>query len=233
MTLTLEHITALAPNTDQLETPQTPTQPIYDPQTTSDGAIGVEVEQEHDAVLHAAQTIIAQREDEATRFAKIDIQAARDKTLTPLQKTVYMILCTYRNNKTGEAWPSKETIAEYAGCKPNAVRTAYRALEQAGYITTTKRYVNNKQTSNLICFPTLKPNTQQQTTTPKQTYPIHNQPNKKTNHKHPTTTTHTNHYQQPNDNRPQPQTYTPPPNPPNWTTGQHQIKQIKKQLQTT
>ncbi len=192
---------------------------------------GVEIEQDLNPVIALAAQIVVETKHEQQHFFKGDIQCARDTTLTPLQKTIYMILCTYRNNQTGEAWPSKNTVAEYAGCQPNAVRTACNALAERGYIKTERRYRNGQQTSNLITFPTLKRSTPKHTeatigditSTPvTQSTPTPAQPSTQTYKTKPT-------WQQQEDTRPKPQIYIPPTTTPKFDLAKHKIKQIRQQ----
>lgn len=214
-----------------------------------------EIEQETSPVLNLAQQIVTETRHEQAHFFKGDIQCARDKTLKPLTKTVYMILCTYRNNISGEAWPSRNTIAEHAGCQANAVRTAINELEQAGYIKKQSRFINGQQTSNLITFPTLKPATAshspskpdtvsaQTNTAPEPPAPATtptqsarreqntNQPTKQSTSNQPARARYKQQYQpQQADTRPRPALFIPSNEQPKFDLAKHRIKQIKQNI---
>jgi len=57
-----------------------------------------------------------------------------DDQLTPIQRLVLIGIANHDGD--GGAWPSKATLARYAGITEKSVRIALRALESLGYITT-------------------------------------------------------------------------------------------------
>jgi len=58
----------------------------------------------------------------------------RDPALTTFTKCVAHELATFFNRKTGDAFPSHETIAKRLYASPSGVKKAIRRLERAGYL---------------------------------------------------------------------------------------------------
>lgn len=53
---------------------------------------------------------------------------------------VYVALCMFANNETGESFPLVNSIGKYARCGRRAVQEALNALEDAGYISRERRF---------------------------------------------------------------------------------------------
>lgn len=50
-------------------------------------------------------------------YSKVIIDVARDPNISRSAKALYMVLCTYRNTITGEAWPTNEVLCEHLQTK--------------------------------------------------------------------------------------------------------------------
>lgn len=74
-----------------------------------------------------------------TKFVMIPQSLARDTSLKPTDKVVYMTLCLYANNTTKRAHPNADTIAEVSGVSRNTVFRALKALEDGDYIKRKRR----------------------------------------------------------------------------------------------
>ncbi|MBR0150237.1 MAG: helix-turn-helix domain-containing protein [Synergistaceae bacterium] len=81
-------------------------------------------------------------------FAPVDITVLTDKTLSPIDKAVYGVLCVHADKKTRECWPKVSTIAEEAGCSPRAVHNSLKVLEERGIIQHTQRFAQHRQISS-------------------------------------------------------------------------------------
>lgn len=68
----------------------------------------------------------------------------------PVDKLVYVILCSYANNETKKSYPSVKSIADKAACSENTVRTAIKRLIELQLIKVEPNYNGiGKQTSNI------------------------------------------------------------------------------------
>lgn len=63
--------------------------------------------------------------------------------LTPEAKLVYVVLCSYRNNKTGKTFPSYEKIQERSGLGRNKIAAALRELEYFYWISRNKAFTSS------------------------------------------------------------------------------------------
>ena len=81
-------------------------------------------------------------------FACTDIEVIRDKTLTPMSKYIFSVLCTFANLNNRTCWPSVETVADTAGVSSRTVRRAYDELEARGVIIRVSRYKDKAQISS-------------------------------------------------------------------------------------
>lgn len=82
-------------------------------------------------------------------FCQVDIEVLRDPELSPTDKAVYAILCSFASVADRSGRPSITTLAEAAGCSKNTVRTAIKALVARGVIVREERYYDGRQTSCL------------------------------------------------------------------------------------
>ena len=62
-----------------------------------------------------------------------------DKKLNPKDLLIYCYLRMFRNNTTNECFPSLETLSELSKAAVNTIRKCLSNLEQAGWITITKK----------------------------------------------------------------------------------------------
>lgn len=81
-------------------------------------------------------------------FACTDIDVIRDKTLAPMSKYIFSVLCTFANFNNRTCWPSVETVADAAGVSAITVRRAYKELEARGVITRSARFKDGAQISS-------------------------------------------------------------------------------------
>lgn len=64
-------------------------------------------------------------------------------------KLVYAIICSHADNRTNDAFPSVQTIAEKACCSEHTVRRAIKELRELGLLIVENRYSEDgRQTSN-------------------------------------------------------------------------------------
>ena len=76
--------------------------------------------------------------------------------LSPSAFKLYCVLLTFRNSKTGEAWPGQDTLADLLGfkgkCRRKCIWRATKSLCQAGFITI-RRTHKGGVTHNYYRFP--------------------------------------------------------------------------------
>ncbi len=82
---------------------------------------------------------------QATKWA-FDILGS--SKLAPIERGVLLFLSYKHNHKTGECYPSMETIGTHAGVSERRARTAIRNLEAAGLIRTRRRVGQAGNSSN-------------------------------------------------------------------------------------
>jgi DNA-binding MarR family transcriptional regulator len=68
-------------------------------------------------------------------------------TLTSKEKLVAQYFI-YKSNKTGECYPSVETISKHCGVSQRTVQRATKKLQEKNYIFIEKRYYKGRQSSN-------------------------------------------------------------------------------------
>lgn len=71
-----------------------------------------------------------------------------DVDITPVQRCVLFVLAYHHNDKSGDCFPSVETIGRGSGIKERAAREAIRALEHVGLVKRKKRTNERGQASN-------------------------------------------------------------------------------------
>lgn len=81
----------------------------------------------------------------ATLWAR-DISARID--VPPAERLLLLVLATYHHDRTGECFPSYETLAEKTGWKKRAVILMVGRLEANGLVIRQKRRVGGHQGSN-------------------------------------------------------------------------------------
>lgn len=81
-------------------------------------------------------------------FACIDIKVLTDRELSPIDKTVYAILCVHINIQNRKCNLKIKTIADEAGCSVRSVQNSIAALIERGIIQRTERFYEGKQVSS-------------------------------------------------------------------------------------
>lgn len=82
-------------------------------------------------------------------FCQVDIEVLRDPELSPTDKAVYAILCSFASVADRSGRPSIGTIAEATNCSKNTARTAIKNLVSRGVLVREERYCEGRQTSCL------------------------------------------------------------------------------------
>jgi hypothetical protein len=85
------------------------------------------------------------------KFAMVTKVVIDDKSVLrkPVEKMVYVVLCSLADNITKDSWPTVKTIGEKACCSENTVRAALKRLKEVGLIDVQERYLPVKgRTSN-------------------------------------------------------------------------------------
>jgi hypothetical protein len=75
-------------------------------------------------------------------FTRVDNYIFEEgKYLTPEAKLVYVVLCSYRNNKTGKTFPSYDKIMARSGLGKNKVAAALNELHAFSWIRRRKVFI--------------------------------------------------------------------------------------------
>ena len=77
--------------------------------------------------------------------AQVDIAVARDSSLTPVQKAVYLVVCTHVDVKSRTAVLSVAAIAEETNCGKRTVQEAIKALVARGALQREERFTERRQ----------------------------------------------------------------------------------------
>jgi DNA-binding Lrp family transcriptional regulator len=81
-------------------------------------------------------------------FACVDIRVLRDRNLSPTDKCIYSVLCTFASTRGRTCFPKIQTLAEESNCSIRTVQESLRRLEGEGYISRRARYRGKKQISS-------------------------------------------------------------------------------------
>ena len=81
-------------------------------------------------------------------FAIVDIRVMQDRSLSPSDKGIYAVLCSFASAHGRICFPRVKTIAETANCSERTVQEALKRLEAAGYIERKERFRGSKQVSS-------------------------------------------------------------------------------------
>jgi hypothetical protein len=73
-------------------------------------------------------------------FFQVGMSIFKMSTLSAREKMVYVVLCSFADNKTGECFPSVHTIAKRAGLNYNLTFKALAQLEVMELITITRHF---------------------------------------------------------------------------------------------
>ena len=87
--------------------------------------------------------------DNYNSTANFHIAVIKDKSLSYLDKIVYIVLCSHADNEARECSPKVALIAEEASCSPRAVHKSLNVLEERGFIQRIHRFSPNIQISSL------------------------------------------------------------------------------------
>jgi len=83
------------------------------------------------------------------KFTRVANKVIEDLSLKSSDKSVYMALSYYADNKTGECYPRRDTILKVSGVSDKTLRNSIKNLEIKGYISVSSRTINGKFSSNL------------------------------------------------------------------------------------
>ena len=68
-------------------------------------------------------------------FSQTPRTITADRNLTDFDVRVFLAICSYRNSKTGFAWPARTTLAEIVGSHVGSISRSMGRLEDCGYIS--------------------------------------------------------------------------------------------------
>lgn len=89
--------------------------------------------------------------------------------IPPQERSVLLALCYHHHDKTGECYPSYDTLARLSGYRRRRVIDAVRSLKEWGLIRVEKRRVRGHQGSNqFLLFGSMKRGTRVQKGAPSQ-----------------------------------------------------------------
>lgn len=86
-------------------------------------------------------------------FARVPIEALRDKRLTLEQFRVLGALLSFRRKVGDVVWPSRQAIADVCGIHPANISSATSALERLGWLTKDGKGGHSKATRYTITVP--------------------------------------------------------------------------------
>ena len=72
-------------------------------------------------------------------FTIVDDCIIDDTDLDAYEKCTYLVLCRFSDNKTGQSYPSRKTIAKMVGCSDRKIDKCLKTLTSKGYIKKTER----------------------------------------------------------------------------------------------
>jgi DNA-binding MarR family transcriptional regulator len=78
----------------------------------------------------------------------VDRCVIRDKDLSPIDKTVYAVLCSFASTYERKCFPKVATIAAYARCSVRSNQESLTRLQSKKYLRRTPRYKNKRQLSS-------------------------------------------------------------------------------------
>ncbi len=81
-------------------------------------------------------------------FACVDTKVLYDPNISPMDKCVYSVLCTFASVRGRTCFPKIQTLAEKVNCSVRTVQESLKRLEEAGYISRRARYRGKKQISS-------------------------------------------------------------------------------------
>ena len=87
--------------------------------------------------------------DSYNSTANFHIAVIKDKSLSYLDKIVYIVLCSHADNEARECSPKVATIAEEASCSQRTVHKSLNNLEKHGVVSRKRRFADHRQISSL------------------------------------------------------------------------------------
>ncbi|MBQ7263765.1 MAG: helix-turn-helix domain-containing protein, partial [Synergistaceae bacterium] len=82
-------------------------------------------------------------------FACVDIEVVRDPELSPIDKTVFAVICSHAGTTTRQSLLKVKTIAAEAGCSDRSVQRSLRALEERGVVETCPRSMDGHRIASI------------------------------------------------------------------------------------
>ena len=82
-------------------------------------------------------------------FACVDIEVIKDPELSPIDKTVFTVICAHVNTKTRTGSLKVGTIAKEASCSERSVQNSLRALEVRGVLERNTKFKDGRQVANI------------------------------------------------------------------------------------
>lgn len=82
------------------------------------------------------------KDEREVKFAMVSKELLEDTGVITKSSTVavYVALCMFANNDSGESFPLVSSIGKYARCGRKTVQDALNILEDGGYISRERRY---------------------------------------------------------------------------------------------
>lgn len=85
------------------------------------------------------------------KFVVVNKKLAKDSTISPRDKAVYISLCIYMDNETRTCFPTHKKLEEDTGLSNSTIKRGIKSLVENGYIKKIKRVdpKTKKQMSNI------------------------------------------------------------------------------------
>jgi len=77
-------------------------------------------------------------------FVMVSMKLASDPEIPATAKSVYMALCSFRNNTTRIASPSRKTIRKTAGVGETTLSKSLKILEDGGFIEIEPNFIKDE-----------------------------------------------------------------------------------------
>jgi hypothetical protein len=98
--------------------------------------------EERSCSRRGALRAVLERQMASGNFTRVDNYIFEEgRYLTPAAKLVYVVLCSFRNNKTGKTFPSYDKIIAKSGLGRNKVAAALNELEHFHWISRKKVFI--------------------------------------------------------------------------------------------
>lgn len=85
------------------------------------------------------------------KFVMVNKEIAKDGSISPRDKAIYMALCSYMDNETKACFPSYKKLEEDTGLSNSTIKRGINSLIENKYISKSKRVdpKTKKQMSNV------------------------------------------------------------------------------------